>query len=294
MRIAPSRLERETVTPEPDASIAVRAFSLARFAFRWHFHPEVELTLITRGAGLRFVGDTVTAYSEGDLVLLGPLLPHTWQSESLPGGGGVRSVVAQFDPARLAPVLSLPEFSRLRTLLARSATGLDLSALPSANDARNQLRRLPELSPARRLTALLDLLLVLADTAQTAPVIASHGPGTPQPQGREDKLARVMRLLTASLSRDGSIPRQSALAAAIGMTAPAFSRFFHRRVGKPYATYANSIRLQKACSLLIESPQAITAIAYQSGFPSLSNFNRRFKELLRQTPRQYRKTARTP
>lgn len=51
------------------------------FEFQWHYHPEYELTYIIKGKGKRLVGDTYEVFTEGDFVLLPPMLPHTWISE---------------------------------------------------------------------------------------------------------------------------------------------------------------------------------------------------------------------
>src|SRR5262245_45670040 len=48
--------------------------------FQWHYHPEFELTLTLNSRGQRYIGDSVADYDDGDLVLLGPSLPHTWCS----------------------------------------------------------------------------------------------------------------------------------------------------------------------------------------------------------------------
>ena len=48
--------------------------------FQWHHHPEFELTLTLNSRGQRFIGDHIGDYDDGDLVLVGPNLPHTWVS----------------------------------------------------------------------------------------------------------------------------------------------------------------------------------------------------------------------
>src|SRR3954470_18704850 len=52
--------------------------------FQWHHHPEYELTLTLNSRGQRFIGDHIGSYDDGDLVLIGPNLPHTWSSIDKP------------------------------------------------------------------------------------------------------------------------------------------------------------------------------------------------------------------
>jgi len=45
--------------------------------FEWHRHHEYALPLTRNGQGVRYVGSDVEWYGTGDLVLLGPDLPHS-------------------------------------------------------------------------------------------------------------------------------------------------------------------------------------------------------------------------
>ena len=44
----------------------------------WHYHSQMELTLIVQGSGTHFIGDSITHFNAPDLVLIGPNLPHYW------------------------------------------------------------------------------------------------------------------------------------------------------------------------------------------------------------------------
>lgn len=69
---------RERVVLDPGSSICTLNRRLDNgIPFQWHHLPEFELTLTLNSRGQRFVGDHVAEYDHGDLVLLGPNLPHT-------------------------------------------------------------------------------------------------------------------------------------------------------------------------------------------------------------------------
>src|SRR5260370_39848423 len=69
----------EKIAAGPSSFVAYERSDPA-FPFYWHYHPEYELTLIVDSHGQRLVGDSIDDYGSGDLVLLGPNLPHSWRS----------------------------------------------------------------------------------------------------------------------------------------------------------------------------------------------------------------------
>ena len=48
-----------------------------------HYHPHYELVWIKKGFGKRIVGDHIDRFKEGDMVLLGPNLPHVWENDEI-------------------------------------------------------------------------------------------------------------------------------------------------------------------------------------------------------------------
>ena len=62
-------------------SFIAKKLDLPRFDSEFHFHPEYELKYVIQSKGKRFVGDSVENFQEGDLVLLGPNIPHYWKND---------------------------------------------------------------------------------------------------------------------------------------------------------------------------------------------------------------------
>jgi AraC-like DNA-binding protein len=79
------------------------------------------------------------------------------------------------------------------------------------------------------------------------------------------------------------------VAAEAHLSVGAFSRFFRMRTGKTLPEYVNELRVGRACRKLAEEDGKVTDLALDCGFRNLANFNRRFREITRLTPREYRR-----
>lgn len=270
----------ERVSTSPGASFALKRRRDRGFAFAWHFHPELELTWILRSRGRRFVGDSIEDYRDGDLVLLGPGVPHTWHSEP---GGRHEALVLQFAPDFLGEgFLRAPELLALRRLIERAARGLVFGPRTLRRVA-GLLEGMEDVEGLPRLRLLLEVLERLAAARDVRP-LASRAPASPR---REDlgRIDRVCRFLAERYTGDVALAEAAATA---HLSVPAFCRFFKSRTGKTLVAYLNELRIGRACRLLLETDRSVSDICYDAGFHNLSNFNRRFLALKRSTPRAYR------
>src|SRR6185436_14189073 len=271
----------ERVSTGGGASFICRRRTDPRFGFYWHVHPEIELTHIVRSRGRRFVGDSIEPYEDGDLVLVGPNLPHTWDSDPRRRGPH-EAVFCQFSESFLGPdFLRAPELAPVRRLLDRASQGLRFTGKTQKAVAHRMgsMDRLPGLA---RLAALLETLDLLARSRDVRPLSSREFvPGLRR--GDAGRIDRVCRFLNERCT--GRITLAEAAAAA-HLSIPAFSRFFRRKTGRTLVAYLNELRTGLACRALIESDRSISDIAFDSGFNNLSNFNRRFLGLKKMSPRE--------
>ena len=68
-----------------------------------------------------------------------------------------------------------------------------------------------------------------------------------------------------------------------------FSHFFKDEVGISFISFVNMYRISQAEEMLQETQRNITEIAFMTGFGSLSQFNRTFKDVKGISPREFRK-----
>lgn len=281
--LPPVRALLEPIAPLPGESFTFREFATTRFTSPWHFHPECELTLIVKGRGLRYVGDSIERCEEGEVVLLGKDLPHYWWQD--PGDRRrAHSIVVQFLEDFAGGVLKLDEAREIGRLLVAAKRGLFVEGRLKG-EVTEDLFRMRELSGWKRLCRLLDILGRLAENRVRPLASAGYAPDLDARDGR--RLVAVCQYVNESFGESVQHRRAASLA---GLSPAAFSRFFRKRMGKTFEAYVTEVRIGHACRRLTEADTQVTEVAFGVGFNNLSNFNRHFRKLKGLSPREYRQS----
>jgi AraC-like DNA-binding protein len=250
----------------------------------WHYHPEYELLYVPHGTGRRHIGANVSRYEDGELLLLGPNVPHLSYGYGYGQGEYFEELVVQFAPDLLgADWLALPEMRQIQLLLERARTGLVFTAA-LRHEVGPQLKQLLVLAPLPRLLALVHILQQLAVTPAYLDLAASS---VVAPSAAQERLNRVLTLLNQRLAGPVSVPE---LAEEAALSVPAFCRFFKKMTQRTVTEFVNECRVQQAGRLLLQN-LSVTEVGYASGFQNLSYFNRTFRRLMGVSPSAYRRLA---
>ena len=124
------KIVRELVNPTERSSLRFLALDMDYFDHPYHYHPELELTLIQKGRGSMLVGDAMRDYQPGEICLLGSHLPHQYRSLTT----GSAALVIQFPlDALIARDKSedpIPELLSLHRWLHSASRGILIENLP--------------------------------------------------------------------------------------------------------------------------------------------------------------------
>lgn len=250
----------------------------------WHYHRAMELTLIQRGTGTRFVADHIELFEPGDLVLLGTNVPHYWHFRGVSAGLSV-----QWDFPLEHGIWSFGEAAPLRALGGSARRGLHLRG-PTADSTRRRMEELATLEGLARLAAFLQILgdLTVAPKRDIRPLAAEPFSlsGTAEHQ---EAVARAVSYIIAQYREPVHLPELLHLT---GMSRSTFARQFRRHAGKSFATFLNQVRLQAVCRALRDTTELVGNVALNHGFNQLSFFNRLFRREFGVSPSLYRKGKR--
>ncbi len=253
-----------------------------RFDFFWHYHPEYELTLIIKGRGRRIVGDNHENFDNGDLVLIGPGLPHTWISDRNHKGKPA-AVVIQFSANFIERFKELGEFSAINNLLGQGSRGISFKGKKTAAIIE-LMKLLPEKNGVEKITHLLYILQELSKLKHTALASSFYQPM--KGKENETRINKVCRYVQKHATEPLTIHKAAAL---IHLSPGAFCKFFKRITGKTFSDYVNDIRIANVCNQLMITDKQVAEIAYGNGFETLTYFNRVFLRKKMMQPGNYRK-----
>ena len=255
----------------------------------WHFHSEYQIFLVLKGRGTRLIGDSVKPFQAGDLVFTGPNLPHLWRSDtehfSDKNNASAEGVVIYFHELFIGQaLLQMEEVIKLKQLFRKSARGLIVQG-ETARAIKKMMLNLTKLEGFASVLELLQILNCLANTKEYD-LLASSGYTNSLKEGDTERMSKIHAYALKHFNRKIYLNEVGALA---NMTPTSFSRYFKLHANKTFSEFLSEIRIGNACKMLIETPTTITQACYESGFQTLSNFNKQFKTITKRTPRAYKR-----
>lgn len=256
------------------------------FGVHWHYHPEIEICYIKQGEGQRIIGDSVHQFFNDDLVLVGSNLPHTWVTNDIfnKSSRDVEVYVIQFQKDTLFN-LDCNAFININNLLNRANRGIAfkdanksilLESLLKINDSQNDFDKV---------IALYELLNKMAELDDVE-YLASTFYNLENNHKAEGRITKVCDFIYTNYREQIKIDEVAEL---VKMNKASFCRFFKKNTGKTCVNFINDLRINFASNLLLNSNNKVFEVAFDSGFQSLTHFNKMFKRKMNKTPIEYQR-----
>ncbi|TKC08603.1 AraC family transcriptional regulator [Pedobacter frigoris] len=260
------------------------------FSTDFHFHEECQLVYVIESEGKRIVGDSVEHFESGELIFLGPNIPHVWHNEKgrLPKDIteiNARSISLFFNPQRLNDLLTqFGDFKKFEEIIVKACRGIKFHGETKTDLIDLVYKIAEEKEDFSKMILLINILKILSKTSEYE-FLATSGYVNNYKLKDRDRMDKVFKYVFDNFSTEMNLETVSNL---IGMNKQAFCRFFKERTQKTFIEFVNEVKIAQACKLIANKDMLIGNVALECGFYTISNFNKFFKLMMGITPRQYR------
>jgi len=253
--------------------------------FPLHWHTTAEIIMPLQNSYTVTIGKTTYYLKENEILVIPPGELH----ELTPPETGMRLVLL-FD---LSSLNKFRSFTRLFSTFSFSGL-ITPDTMPEVYEEERTLllqiaeeyalgKELAELS----VLSLLIRFFVLFARHSTGPLPVASSPSTQPNKQREyiEKFNIIFDYIENHYMEDITL---EGVAAQIGFSKFHFSRLFRQFTDTSFYDYLCARRIKAAETLLLDPNLPITEIALQSGFASISTFNRVFKKFKECTPTEFK------
>ncbi len=250
-----------------------------------HSHKNFELNFITSGSGRRIVGNHISSYTRGDLVLLGPNISHCWEILEVDKDSEPECIVTHFyENIISSDFFNIPELEPVVKLLKDAQNGIAFKG-PKAEKVGLLLQNMASLSGLELYIELLKVFKHLLQIEERKYLtLPSSLPNAYEKD--KDQVNKVYEYVFQNIQEGIKLKEAAGL---VYMEPSSFCRYFKKKTNKTFMDYVKSVRIGIAAKLLAETDKQITQICYECGYNNLANFNHYFKVIMNKTPSEYRK-----
>ena len=253
------------------------------------FHPEIEILYVIHGSGTLFVGDSISRFAPGELVMIGPNVPHLWYSDEkyrLENSNLFTEVIYILFKTEIfgEQFWDLPELKGIFKLIQLSQRGIKLTG-KTRSEVSSSLRSISGSVGFNRVTLLLSILEIIA-SQKDYQILSSPNVRNKINESDSERLNKVYKYVINNFQKRITLDEAASIAS---LSASSFCRYFKKRTNKTFIQLLNEIRISHACRLLAEEDFPVSRICFNCGYDNVSYFIRQFKEITGLTPLSFKK-----
>lgn len=253
-----------------------------------HYHPEIQITAVRSGEGVFYAGNSMSAFAEEEVFLIGSNVPHLFKNSAVYYGAdspGASSISLFFDESSFGPhFFEIKELESVKELLKLSKRVVRVRG-KLAEEIYERMIASTEVQNERLIINFLEILSLLSQANLEFLNGEQYLPTLNAKEG--SRLNEVLNYTFRHYNREIKIEQ---IAGVAYLSRSQFSHFFKVHTGKTYIRFLNELRIENACILLTNSNATIEQICYEVGFQNVSNFVRQFKTLKGMPPSHYRQS----
>lgn len=281
----PSPVLEHVLIPD-DSSILVRYDQEATIeVLEYHQHQEVEFQFTQSGSGNRLIGDILEPFDNHGVLIIPPLIPHTWyyQNPSADPDYRIQEYNIQFDLEVIIRRMSaFPEFSESVKFLREMKNPIEILG-EDAITIREKIITMLHQNSVDRLLTFFQIIMICVTTNDIRQLLLENTIYDNKP--KQTRIRQLYAYMDAHLSDDIELDK---VASMMNMSKTSFCNFFKRATGKTFTFALNEMRINRAAMLLSsDKNRSIAEIAYSVGFNSSSRFCYVFKKMRGQSPKNY-------
>jgi len=266
-------------------SFITRKLQLASNVTKIHSHRNFELNYIVSGSGRRIVGNSISGYAKGDLVLLGPHIPHCWDNLETEQDTIAECIVTHFNENIISSdFFNIPELEQVVDLLKNASNGIWFKGKKTEKVGQT-LKKMVNLKGLERYIELLKVFHLLLQIEEREN-LALPSALTNSFETDQDQINKIYEYVFNNIQTGIKLKEASAL---VFKEPGSFCRYFKKKTNQTFMDYVKNVRIGMAAKLLAETDKQITQICYECGYNNLANFNHYFRVIMKKTPSEYRK-----
>lgn len=266
--------------------VPIRHYYFESVSTRPHWHDDIEILYVRKGSMTYYIADRELVIKRGDIVLISPFVLHYGKSDD----NEIGMSVYVFKPEFLCPSTTHESVAQYFSPIIKGKKKLPVVIHDNHKAHRKLAECLDRLDKAENEKHTAFELVIRNELSRFIALLYQHSLIEDIDISFERGAKSVKKAISYISRNYTSKLTVKELASVCGFSQSYFMSIFKQHTGMSCITYINQVKIESAKELLKNTELSILEISEQTGFNSVSLFNRTFKKLVDKTPKEYRKS----